>query len=178
MATVTYVSEDYYVNDFLTSRSSNIDSAYQRIIQDMISVMRNFQIIVTTPDGRSINMDYVFNKIKIETQLLGKTQYVFINGTSIHQRMSDTLVEQHSHQDEQQQKLERLYKRLKESVTTRIELDLPTESLVSPCSEHRVPPGFVPTVSSELSRESCIGAWSPCGSVIEDSPCKGISDPC
>ena len=97
----------------------------------MISVMRNFQIIVTTPDSRSINMDYVFNKIKIETQLLGKTQYVFTNGTSIHQRMSDTLVDQHSHQDEQQQKLERIYKRLKESVTTRIELDLPTEDNIT-----------------------------------------------
>ena len=130
MATATYVYEDCYVNDFLTSRNSDIDDAYQRIIQDMISVMRNFykdQIIVLTPDRRSINMDYVFNKIKMETQLLGKAQYVFTNGTGIHQRMSDTLVEQQSHQDEQQQKLETLYKRLKKSVTTRIELDLPTE---------------------------------------------------
>ena len=68
----------------------------------------------------------------METQLLGKTQYVFTNGTSIHQRMSDTFVEQHSNQDEQQQKLERLYKRyIKESVTTRIELDLPTEDNIT-----------------------------------------------
>ena len=129
MATAIYVSEDCYVNNFLTSRSSDIDDAYQRIIQDMISVMRNVnndQIIVITPDGCNINMDYVFNKNKMETQLLGKAQYVFTNGTSIHQRMSDTLVEQHPHQDEQQ-KLETLYKRLKESLTTRIELNLPTE---------------------------------------------------
>jgi len=123
MATPTVTSkEEDYIKDFLTRRSINVENAYQQVLEDIITLLKNLftrPVIIQTPNGDHLNLEFIVDNMKLITA----PQYSVDNNPV----NLNTLVEQQPRRRDPD-KLTTMYNRLKNSINQTTTLDLPTEA--------------------------------------------------
>jgi len=109
-------NEDAYIKEFFEHREKNIETAYQELLNNVISTLKPLftgPVVVQTPDGRSFDLEYITNQIKIKTAPL----YIVDNNPNKLIALPNNLTELHPRPDNQI-KLRSLYNQLKRSIAT------------------------------------------------------------